>query len=79
MYKEHVWLVRMKFMGKLRNACSILIRKFRGRDHVVGVVNIDVMLDVPKYENFFFSNFSTEDGECCCRIMHKFEHVLSLV
>ena len=41
-------------MGKLRNVCSILVRKFKGRDRVVGVVNIDLMMDLPKYDNFFF-------------------------
>lgn len=44
-------------MGKLRNVCSILVRKFKGRDRVVGVVSIDVTMDLTKYENFFFSNF----------------------
>jgi len=39
-------------MGKLRNVCSILVRKFRGRDHV-GVLSIDVMLNLPKYAMFF--------------------------
>jgi hypothetical protein len=37
-------------MWKLRNVCSILVRKFKGKYHVVGVVSIDVMLDLSKYE-----------------------------
>jgi hypothetical protein len=41
-------------MGKLRNVCSILVRKFKGRDRVVGVVNIDLMMDLQKYDKFFF-------------------------
>jgi len=62
-------------MWKLRNVCSILVREFKGKYHVVGVVSIDVMLDLPKYEiPPLISQLKT--GVCCCRIMHKFKHVL---
>jgi hypothetical protein len=47
-------------MGKLRNVCCILVRKFKGKDCIVAGVSIDVMLELPKYE-IFFSNLSTED------------------
>jgi hypothetical protein len=47
-------------MGKFRSVCSILVRKFKGIDHIVQDASIDVILDVPKYENFY-SNLLTED------------------
>jgi hypothetical protein len=63
-------------MWKLRNVCSILVKEFKGKYHVVGVVSIDVMLELSKYEipPHLISQLKT--GVCCCRIMHKFKYAL---